>query len=112
MRSFAVCSQFHCLVEEWKDCEELKPQPKERWTFSDKKREETVHRSECCCQQESVHEMWKKQQVHENARTMYRAEVLVKEEHFLGSWLREDVEGRADMKEWEKETGDEESKSG
>ena len=34
------------------------------------------------------------------------------EEHFLGSWLREDVEGEADMKEWEKEAEDEESKSG
>ena len=21
---------FHCLVEEWKDCEELKPKPKEK----------------------------------------------------------------------------------
>ena len=22
-------ASFHCLVEEWKDCEELKPKPKE-----------------------------------------------------------------------------------
>ena len=21
---------FHCLVEEWKDCEELRPKPKEK----------------------------------------------------------------------------------
>ena len=88
VRSFAVCSQFHCLVEAWKDCEELKPQPKEKWTFVDKKREETRHRSECCCQQVSVHEMWKKQQVHENARTMCRAEVLVKE---LGKMKESDI---------------------
>ena len=27
------CSvRFHCFVEEWKDCEELKPKPKEKWT--------------------------------------------------------------------------------
>ena len=24
---------FHCLVEEWKDCKELKPQPEEKWSF-------------------------------------------------------------------------------
>ena len=24
---------FHCLVQEWKDFEELKPKPKEKWTF-------------------------------------------------------------------------------
>ena len=23
----------HCLVEEWKDCEEFGPQPEEKWTF-------------------------------------------------------------------------------
>ena len=31
-------ASFHCLVEEWKDCEELKPKSKERWTLVDKKR--------------------------------------------------------------------------
>ena len=25
-------ASFHCLVEEWKDCEELRPKPKEKWT--------------------------------------------------------------------------------
>ena len=24
-------ASFHCLVEEWNDCEELKPRPKEKW---------------------------------------------------------------------------------
>ena len=28
---------FQCLVEEWKDCEELKPKPTEKWTFVNKK---------------------------------------------------------------------------
>ena len=41
-------ASFHCLVEEWQDCEELKPQPKENWTVVDKKREETKHRTEWC----------------------------------------------------------------
>ena len=30
-------ASFHCLVEEWKDCEELRPQPKETWIFVDKR---------------------------------------------------------------------------
>ena len=30
---------FDCLVKDWKDCEVLKPKPKEKWTFVNKKRE-------------------------------------------------------------------------
>ena len=33
-------ASFHCLVKEWKDCEELKPKPKEKWIFVDQKKEE------------------------------------------------------------------------
>ena len=29
-------ASFHCLVQQWKDCEELKPRPKEKWIFVDK----------------------------------------------------------------------------
>ena len=32
-------ASFHCLVEERKDCEELKPKPKEKWIFVDQKKE-------------------------------------------------------------------------
>ena len=32
-------ASFHCLVVEWKDSEELKPKPKEKWTFVDQIRE-------------------------------------------------------------------------
>ena len=39
-------ASFHCLVEPWKGCEELKPEPKEKWIFVDKKSEETRHRTE------------------------------------------------------------------
>ena len=28
-------ASFHCLVEEWKDCEELRPKPKEKLIFVD-----------------------------------------------------------------------------
>ena len=41
-------ARFHCLVEEWKDCEELKPKSKEKWILVDKKMEETKHRTEWC----------------------------------------------------------------
>ena len=41
-------ASFHSLVEGWKDCEELKPQPKEKWIFVDKKIEEAKHRCETC----------------------------------------------------------------
>ena len=33
-------ASFHCFVEQWKDCEELKPKPREKWIFVDKKSEE------------------------------------------------------------------------
>ena len=26
----------HCLVDEWRDCEELKPKPNEKWVFVDR----------------------------------------------------------------------------
>ena len=28
-------ASFHCLVEQWKDCEKLKPKPKEKLIFVD-----------------------------------------------------------------------------
>ena len=43
-------ASFHCVVEEWKDCDELKPKPKEKWIFVDKKSEETKHRTEWCAE--------------------------------------------------------------
>ena len=30
-------ASYHCLVEEWNDCGELTPNPKEKWIFVDKK---------------------------------------------------------------------------
>ena len=43
-------ASFYCLVEQWKDCEELKPKPKEKWIFVVKKSEETKHRTELCAE--------------------------------------------------------------
>ena len=40
-------ASFHCSVEEWKDCEELKPKPKEKWIIVDqKKRGRNIERSD------------------------------------------------------------------
>ena len=39
-------ASFQCLVEDWKDCEELRPKPKEKWIVLDKTGEETNHRTE------------------------------------------------------------------
>ena len=41
---------FRCLVEEWKDCEELKPKEKEKWSFIDKRSEGMKHRTEWCAE--------------------------------------------------------------
>ena len=43
-------ASFFSLVEEWKDCEELKQKPKEKWIFVDKKSEEMKHRMEWCAE--------------------------------------------------------------
>ena len=70
----------HCLVEEWKDCEELKPKPKDKWTFVDQKREDTKHRTEWCAEANKHRRMrcGRGKQVHEDARKMYRTKILVK----------------------------------
>ena len=41
---------FHCLVEEWKDCEELRPKPKERWFSWKKKSDNMKHHTEWCAE--------------------------------------------------------------
>ena len=43
-------ASFDCLVEEWKDCQELRPKPKEESIFVDQKREEMKHRTEWCAE--------------------------------------------------------------
>ena len=43
-------ASFRCLVERMETTEELKPKPKQKWIFVDKKREETKHRTEWCAE--------------------------------------------------------------
>ena len=50
MQHRSNAANFHCLIEQRKDCEELKPKPKEKWIFVDKKSEETEHRTEWCAE--------------------------------------------------------------
>ena len=51
-------ASFHCLVEEWKDCEELKPKPKEKkFRGQDEEGKETSIRMVCPGQQESMCEV-------------------------------------------------------
>ena len=67
-------ASFHCLVEQWKDCEELKPKPKEKWTFVESEEEgnEASDGMVCGSRQASMHGMWKRKQICEDARKMYR----------------------------------------
>ena len=43
-------ASFHCLVEEWKDCEDFRPKPKEKLYFVDRRRERVKHRTEWCAE--------------------------------------------------------------
>ena len=43
-------ASFHCLVEDWKGCEELTPKPMEKWVFVEKKSEQTMHQTEWCAE--------------------------------------------------------------
>ena len=43
-------ASFHCLVEAWKDCEELRPKLKEKWFFLETKSENAMHRTEWCAE--------------------------------------------------------------
>ena len=38
---------FHCLVEDWKDCEELSPKPKEKWNFLENRGDEASNGVVC-----------------------------------------------------------------
>ena len=43
-------ASFHCLMEEWKDCEELQPKLKEKCSFVEKRSEGMKHRTEWCAE--------------------------------------------------------------
>ena len=48
--SLQYAASFHCLVEERKDFEELKPKPKEKSIFVEKNNVEMKHQSEWCAE--------------------------------------------------------------
>ena len=43
-------ASYHCLAEEWKDCEELKSKPKEKWIFVNNNSERAKHQTEWCAE--------------------------------------------------------------
>ena len=66
-------ASFHCLVEEWKDCDELKPKPKVRWKFVDKRRIATKETERCAqANKSSMYEVCQEQQEHEDAQESVR----------------------------------------
>ena len=71
-------ASFHCQVEEWKDCDELKPKPKDKLIFCgpEKRGNEASNGVVSSRGKVSMHES-KRQQVHEDARKMHRAKILV-----------------------------------
>ena len=52
-------ASLHCLVEGWRDGEELKPKPKEKWTLVNKKGEVRKHRTEWCAVSKQRKEKYK-----------------------------------------------------
>ena len=78
-------ASFHCLVEQWNDCEELKPKPKEKWIFVDKKSEETKHQTEWCAEADRHRcmKMWRRKQIHGDAKKCTGPKFLSKS---LGKW--------------------------
>ena len=81
-------ASFLCLVEEWKDCEELKPKPKEKWSFTDKKSEETKHRTEWCAEAERYRctRCGSGSKYMKDARKMYRTKISANNKS--GKWGR------------------------
>ena len=65
--AFQHAASFHCMIEEWKDCEELRPKPKGKFVFMEKMSEEyeASYRVVCGCGsgQVSMYEMWKRKQI-------------------------------------------------
>ena len=85
-------ASFHCLVEEWKDCDELKPKPKEKWNFVVEERQEARHQTEWFVEADKYrsHEIWKRQHMDENEQNMHMAKVLDKN---WGKWRERHLGG-------------------
>ena len=63
-------ASVHCPVEQWNDCEEFEPEPKEKWSFVDKRSEGMKRRTEWCAEANRYRCMGcgKRKQIHEDAR--------------------------------------------
>ena len=72
-------ASFHCLVEEWKDCEEMKPKPKEKVECRGSEKDKSKHRTEWCAEANKYRCMrcGRDSQYMEDAREMHRTKILV-----------------------------------
>ena len=91
-------ASFHCSVEQWKDCDELKPKPKEKWFFVEKNKGDKASNGMVCgSRQVSVHEMRKRKHIHEDAKKMHRSEILVKK---FGKMVKTTFWGHGEVLIW------------
>ena len=79
-------ASFHCVVEQWKDCEELKRKLKEKWIFVDRKKGNEASNRVGVRKQKR----YRCVQMHEDARKMYRTKILVEK---FGKWGRQHLGG-------------------
>ena len=81
-------ASFHCSVEEWKDCEELRPKPKEKLSFVDKRRERMKHRTEWCAEANRYRcvRCGKGSKYMKMPQKMYRTRTLVKKFGKMWRW--------------------------
>ena len=72
-------ASFHCLVKDWKDCEERLSQKKMEFHGKEKGGNEASYGVVCGVEEIRMREVWKRQQVHDDARQIHRAEIHGKE---------------------------------
>ena len=52
-------ASFHCLAEQWKDCEELEPKPKEKWISVAKKERGNEEPNRVVCGSRQARKMYR-----------------------------------------------------
>ena len=72
-------TSFHCLVKDWKDCVERLRQKKMEFHGKEKGGNEASYGVVCGVEEIRMREVWKRQQVHDDARQIHRAEIHGKE---------------------------------
>ena len=68
-------ASFHCVLQEWHNCEELKHKPKEKFRGQNVGSQEASYRVVCSCKEIPLHEVWEEHYNCENDRDMRRSKV-------------------------------------